>query len=69
MTNQCQEIADWDSRDEWYKACQYLHENVFKDKRVWASLCNRYDSDDPDENDKEDKTGPLRRLWEKMSPT
>ncbi|KAI4914986.1 hypothetical protein J4E90_005023 [Alternaria incomplexa] len=59
----------WDSRDEWYKACQYLHENVFKDKRVWASLCNRYDSDDPDENDKEDKTGPLRRLWEKMAPT
>lgn len=24
MTNKCQEVVDWDPRDEWYKACFYF---------------------------------------------
>ena len=69
MNNQCQEVADWDSRDEWYQACQYFNRNVFRRKGIRNWLCHDYNSKDKNEEDKEDKTGPLRRLWEKMSPT
>ncbi|KAI4622157.1 hypothetical protein J4E81_006270 [Alternaria sp. BMP 2799] len=69
MTNQCQEVADWDSRDEWYQACQYFHRNVFGRKGVWDWLCHQYDSRDKKEKDKHYKTRPLRELWEKMAPT
>ncbi|KAI4659379.1 uncharacterized protein J4E78_005806 [Alternaria triticimaculans] len=69
MTNQCQEVADWDSRDEWYQACQYFHQNVFGREKIWDWLCHQYDSNDKKESDKHYKTRPLRELWEKMAPT
>ncbi|USP75182.1 hypothetical protein yc1106_02456 [Curvularia clavata] len=58
FTERCDNLAVWDTQDQWFNACLYFRDAVRLDKDIWETLCAWYGPE---------KYRPLRKAWKQGS--